>query len=41
MGVKAVNEASSMTPSTWSSTTTGSTIRLPGGIGPRPEEMLM
>ncbi len=39
-GVKALKEASSMTPRTWSSTTIGRMIRLPGVVWPSPEEMM-
>ncbi len=38
--VKALKEAISITPSTWSSTTIGRMIRLPGVVWPRPEEMM-
>jgi hypothetical protein len=38
--VKRVTEASSMTPSTWSSTVMGSTIKAVGTVRPSPEEMV-
>ena len=39
-GLNAVNEASSMTPSTWSSNKTGTMARFAGGASPRPEEIV-
>ena len=39
-GLNELNEASSMTPSTWSSNKIGSTARFAGGASPSPEEIL-
>ena len=41
IGVNLQNDASSTTPSTWSSNMTGMMARLAGGASPRPEEILM
>ena len=37
--VNGLNEPASITPSTWSSNTIGSTIRLAGAASPSPEEI--
>ncbi len=41
IGVNLVNDASSTTPSTWSSNVMGITARFAGGASPSPEEILM